>query len=63
MRREKKIGNYGLSSWEAFRVGAENSKYLSLRSLVDLAEKVCGKDNGFKFVQVPVLILLFRLTS
>lgn len=59
-RDENKIKHYGLSSWNSFRVSPKDPNHLSLASLVRLAEKVRGKDHGFKFIQVPVKIKLFR---
>ena len=48
-----------MATWLCFRAKPEEKNiYLSLQKCVDLAEKVGGKDNGFKFIQVPVSILM-----
>lgn len=53
-RSEGKIKHYGLSNWQAFRVGEGHPSHLSLRSVMRIAEKVAGKTHGMKFVQLPV---------
>ena len=54
--RQRKEGNirfYGLATWECFRVSKDNSNFLSLTQVIDLAEQVGGKTHGFRFIQLP----------
>ena len=54
--RQRKEGNirfYGLATWECFRVSKDNSNFLSLTQVIDLAEQVGGKAHGFRFIQLP----------
>ena len=53
-RADGKIRYYGLATWNCFRVEPEaNNEYLSLESVVHLAEQVGGPDHGFRFIQLP----------
>lgn len=48
-----KIRYYGMATWTCFRVMPDNKEYLSLQEVVKLAEKVGGKEHGFRFIQLP----------
>ena len=52
-RKEENIRFYGLATWECFRVSKDNSNFLSLAQVIDLAEQVGGKAHGFRFIQLP----------
>ncbi len=52
-RKEENIRFYGLATWECFRVSKDNSNFLSLTQVIDLAEQVGGKTHGFRFIQLP----------
>jgi aryl-alcohol dehydrogenase-like predicted oxidoreductase len=52
-RSNNKIRYYGMATWTCFRVPPDNKEYLSLEEVVDLAEKVGGKQHGFRFIQLP----------
>lgn len=53
-RTDGRIRYYGLATWNCFRVSAEESnEFLSLESVVKLAEKVGGSNHGFRFIQLP----------
>jgi predicted aldo/keto reductase-like oxidoreductase len=52
-RKEGKIKFYGMATWECFRVSSDNSQYLSLQDTIELAKKVGGENNGFRFIQLP----------
>lgn len=54
-RQEGKIKYYGMSSWESFRVAPTHPNHLSLKSIAEIAQKVGGADNGFQFLQIPVI--------
>lgn len=56
-RTEGKIKNYGLATWNSMRIDSNNNQYCSLQEMVELCEKVCGKDNGFKYLQAPINIV------
>lgn len=53
-RQAGRIRYYGMATWNCFRVEAEESQeYLSLETVVQLAESVGGSNHGFRFVQLP----------
>ncbi|BDQ30852.1 aldo/keto reductase [Nitrosopumilus zosterae] len=52
-RDEGKIKFYGMATWECFRVPHDSPQYLSLEDTVNLAKKIGGEDNGFRFIQLP----------
>jgi aryl-alcohol dehydrogenase-like predicted oxidoreductase len=53
-RAEGRIRYYGLATWNCFRVSAEESdEFLSLETVVRLAEQVGGQNHGFRFIQLP----------
>lgn len=57
--QEKKIKSYGLASWVCFRAKTDEEKlHLSLEKVVELAEKVAGKNNGLKYIQLPINIMM-----
>ena len=52
-RKQQNIRFYGLATWECFRVPQENSNFLSLTQVIDLAKQVGGSTHGFRFIQLP----------
>jgi aryl-alcohol dehydrogenase-like predicted oxidoreductase len=52
-RSSNKIKYYGMATWTCFRVHQNNREYLSLEETVKVAEKVGGKQHGFRFIQLP----------
>ena len=52
-RSINKVRYYGMATWTCFRVPLDNKEYLSLEEVVNLAEKVGGKQHGFRFIQLP----------
>jgi len=52
-RANNKIRYYGMATWTCFRVRPDEKEYLSLEEVVKLAEKVGGKQHGFRFIQLP----------
>ena len=42
-----------MATWECFRVPQENSNFLSLTQVIDLAKQVGGSTHGFRFIQLP----------
>jgi aryl-alcohol dehydrogenase-like predicted oxidoreductase len=52
-RARKKIRYYGMATWTCLRVKPDNSEYISLEEVFKLAEKVAGKEHGFRFIQLP----------
>ena len=52
-RDEGKIKFYGMATWECFRVMKDNSQYLLLEDIVEMAKNVGGENHGFKFIQLP----------
>lgn len=57
-RSKGKIKFYGLSSWRSFRVPEGEKDHVSLKKVLKIAEKVGGVSHGFKFVQLPINILM-----
>jgi len=49
----RKIGSYGLATWNAFREKPESQGYLSLEAMARIATGIGGKDHHFRFVQLP----------
>ncbi len=59
MRSENKIRYYGLATWNCFRVPPSNkNEYLNLQDVYKVAEEVGGQNNGFKFIQLPINLLM-----
>lgn len=57
-RSENKIKNYGLATWQTFRVNQSNQAvHANLQQIYQLAEKVGGKNHGFRFVQTPINVM------
>jgi len=52
-RKEGKIKFYGMATWECFRVSKDNSQYLSLEDIVEMAKEIGGENHGFRFIQLP----------
>lgn len=58
-RSLNKLQFYGLSTWLCFRAKPDEEKiHLSLQKVVELAQQVGGKDHGFRFVQVPMSVMM-----
>ncbi|WP_337862063.1 aldo/keto reductase [Nitrososphaera sp.] len=63
-REEGKLRYYGMATWTCFRVMPESDEYLSLESVVRVAEQAAAggggsssggnkKNHGFRFIQLP----------
>ncbi|HEY6802111.1 MAG TPA: aldo/keto reductase [Pyrinomonadaceae bacterium] len=52
-RQEGKLRNYGVATWNGFRVDKDARGFHSLVQMVELAQKVGGEEHGFKFIQLP----------
>jgi aryl-alcohol dehydrogenase-like predicted oxidoreductase len=50
---KRKIGAYGLATWNAFREDAGSAGYLSLEGIVGIARDAGGPENHFRFIQLP----------
>jgi aryl-alcohol dehydrogenase-like predicted oxidoreductase len=53
MRKQEIIRFYGMATWNCFRVQKEDPQFLLLSEIMSLAEKVGGKNHGFRFIQLP----------
>jgi aryl-alcohol dehydrogenase-like predicted oxidoreductase len=53
LRREGKLGSYGLATWDCLRLPPSDPRHFSLEAAVRLARRVGGDDHGLKFVQFP----------
>jgi aryl-alcohol dehydrogenase-like predicted oxidoreductase len=49
-----RIQNYGVATWNGFRVDPEARGYHSLAAMVEVARAVAGNSHHFRFIQVPV---------
>jgi aryl-alcohol dehydrogenase-like predicted oxidoreductase len=47
------IKNYGMATWECFRVPRDHPQYISIFDIVKISKDVGGEDNGFRFIQLP----------
>jgi aryl-alcohol dehydrogenase-like predicted oxidoreductase len=50
----KKVGAYGLATWNAFREETNAPGYLSLAEMVEIAREAGGQNHHFRFVQLPM---------
>jgi aryl-alcohol dehydrogenase-like predicted oxidoreductase len=51
--KERKIGAYGLATWNAFREDPKAQGYLSLDEVTSMARNVGGENHRLRFVQLP----------
>lgn len=49
-----KIRNYGVATWNGFRVEPNARGYHSLEQMVEIARDIAGESHHFRFIQVPV---------
>jgi aryl-alcohol dehydrogenase-like predicted oxidoreductase len=49
-----KIRNYGVATWNGFRVEASSRGYHSLEQMVEIARDIAGDSHHFRFIQLPV---------
>ncbi|KAA6425596.1 MAG: hypothetical protein FRX49_04493 [Trebouxia sp. A1-2] len=57
-RNKGLIRAYGLATWDCFRKAPGSAGYLSLLSIVQLAQQVGGVDHGFRYVQLPINVAM-----
>jgi len=58
------IKNYGLSTFVCFRVPkSDKQNHLNLQNIVQIAEKVAGKNNHFKYIQAPINVAMPELMT
>jgi aryl-alcohol dehydrogenase-like predicted oxidoreductase len=50
----RKIGAYGMATWNAFREDPKSGGYLSLQEMEKIARGIAGNDHHFRFVQLPL---------
>jgi len=50
---DRKIGAYGMATWNAFREDPKSPGYLSLEAMAQIANEVGGENHHFRFVQLP----------
>jgi aryl-alcohol dehydrogenase-like predicted oxidoreductase len=50
---ERKIGAYGMATWNAFREDPKSPGFLSLEAMAEVAGEVGGAQHHFRFVQLP----------
>lgn len=60
-RSKGKIKNYGIATWNSFRSPPwEDGIFVNLSKVVELAEAVCGKENGFNYIQLPMSTVMYE---
>ncbi len=52
-RAEGKIKYYGVATWNGFRLQPGEQNYHSLEKMWNIAQKIGGDNNGFRFIQLP----------
>src|SRR5215813_2033609 len=50
---EGRIGEYGVATWNGFRVRPDARDYHSLEKMVEIARQVGGESHHFRFIQLP----------
>jgi aryl-alcohol dehydrogenase-like predicted oxidoreductase len=50
---ERRIGWYGVATWNGFRLAPNDRSHLSLTEMVKIAGEVGGKDHHFSVIQLP----------
>ncbi|MGZ8848031.1 MAG: aldo/keto reductase [Pyrinomonadaceae bacterium] len=51
---EGKVGNYGVATWNGFRVEPNAPGYHGLETMVEVAREVAGENHHFRFIQMPL---------
>ncbi len=51
---DKRIGSYGVATWNGFRAEPDSQGYHSLEAMVEIARDLAGDDHHFRFIQLPV---------
>lgn len=49
-----RIANYGVATWNGFRVPSNSREYHSLEEMVQVAREVGGEAHHFRFIQLPI---------
>ena len=50
---ENKIKMYGTATWNGYRISSQSKGYLSLKKVIETAERAGGKNHHFKAIQLP----------
>lgn len=53
-----KIQNYGVATWNGFRVDPNARGYHSLEQMVEVARDIAGDPHHFRFIQLPVSLAM-----
>lgn len=57
-RAEGKLQFYGAATWNGFRLSPQEQSFHSLERMVNIAEKIGGANHGFRFVQLPLNMVM-----
>ena len=52
--RARRIQNYGVATWNGFRVAPDAAGYHSLETMAEIAREIAGDTHHFRFIQLPV---------
>ena len=53
LRQKGRLGAYGLATWDCLRSARGDAGYYALESAARIAERVGGREHGFRFIQFP----------
>lgn len=59
-RTDGKIKNYGVATWNGFRIAPNQSGYHSLERMTEIAKEVGGENHGFRFIQLPLNLAMLE---
>ncbi len=51
---QEKIKDYGVATWNGFRVDPDAREYHSLETMVECAREIAGDGHHFRFIQMPL---------
>jgi len=52
-RADGRIGRYGIATWAGLRAGRDDRAFLDLRTCLEVAQSVGGREHGFRVIQLP----------
>lgn len=55
---DRKIGKYGVATWNGFRAEPDMDGYHSLERMIETAREAGGKDHHFGFIQLPFNLVM-----
>ena len=62
-REQGKLANYGVATWNGFRVAPDSGGHHSLVRIVETAREIAGDKHGFRFIQLPFNVAMPEATT